>query len=132
MTNTQKFIEEVEERLTKVTPGPWANYECNRGVGVTFKSPAFNRGNFYIARYPMRTEYSLVSHEEWVNNAELIANAPAYLAKAISALKEAYLTLTEQLKHVCDEGGDKPCSQMWFQDVAQESLNEIEKILEEK
>lgn len=35
--------------------------------------------------------------------------------------------LESMLDHVCDGGGDRPCSQMWFQDVAEEALAEIEK-----
>lgn len=30
--------------------------------------------------------------------------------------------LESMLEHVCDGGGERPCSQMWFQDVAQEAL----------
>lgn len=30
--------------------------------------------------------------------------------------------LQSMLSHVCDGGGERPCSQMWFQDVAEEAL----------
>lgn len=28
------------------------------------------------------------------------------------------------LEHICDGGGERPCSQMWFQDVAEEALKD--------
>jgi hypothetical protein len=40
------------------------------------------------------------------------------LAVAIEALES-------MLSHICDGGGDFPCSQMWYQDVAQEALSKI-------
>lgn len=33
--------------------------------------------------------------------------------------------LQEMLGHVCDGGGERPCSQMWFQDVAERALRKL-------
>lgn len=126
MTSTQKFIQEVEKRLEAATPGPWFYDVGNCEVEGPGRCHIAHVGNL-DDRF-RRDDGS----DCWVNDGDMIAHSRTDLAKAIAALKEAHLTLTEQLKHVCDGGGDKPCSQMWFQDVAQESLNEIEKILGEK
>ncbi len=40
--------------------------------------------------------------------------------------------LEAMLEHTCDGGGEKPCSQMWFQDVAEEALAMYFKLCKEK
>lgn len=127
MTNTQKFIQEVEERLAKATPGPWDIEEAYWCWDGERKERIEDNATIAIRIGAIKScDGCAIATEP---DAILVSHSPIDLAKAIAALKEAHLTLTEQLKHVCDGGGDKPCSQMWFQDVAQESLDEIEKIL---
>lgn len=65
--------------MSKHTPGPWYNCRSLRAIRVLPASPAFERGIFSIAKYPMRTNKSLVTHEEWEANADLIAAAPEML-----------------------------------------------------
>ncbi len=48
------------------------------------------------------------------------------LAKSNEILREA---LVEMLDHVCDGSGEKPCSQMWFQDVAEDTLRKVDELL---
>lgn len=52
------------------------------------------------------------------NDAEVIrfVNYKAY-EQAVNALRE-------MREHICDGGGERPCSQMWYQDVIDETLGE--------
>lgn len=54
------------------------------------------------------------------------------LAPLHAALLEAVEALEGMNDHVCDGGGDFPCSQMWFQDVAREALAKIDKALDQQ
>lgn len=40
--------------------------------------------------------------------------------------------LEDMYENICDGGGEKPCSQMWYQDVIDEARAEVAKILEER
>ncbi len=62
--------------MSKHTPGPWFASFYKRAIVVSGESPAHSRGNFNIAKFPMRTNESLVSHDEWTANANLLAAAP--------------------------------------------------------
>lgn len=73
MTPTQKRLAEIRERVDKATPGPWYDSRTNKSIQVTKDSPAFKRGNFSICRYPTRTNDSLLTHDEWGANAEMLA-----------------------------------------------------------
>ena len=44
--------------------------------------------------------------------------------KAVERLVEALKVIDQE---ICDGGGDMPCSQMWYQDVAREALEAYEK-----
>ena len=57
------------------------------------------------------------------NEIQRIAPLHAVLLEAVEALEGMN-------DHVCDGGGDFPCSQMWFQDVAREALAKIDEALE--
>lgn len=54
----------------------------------------------------------------------------ASLAPLHAALVRAVEALEGMNDHVCDGGGDFPCSQMWFQDVATEALAKIDEFLD--
>lgn len=53
----------------------------------------------------------------------------AVSAQAITLLKEQAASLVsaleDMLEHICDGGGERPCSQVWFQDVAEEMLAKL-------
>ncbi len=39
--------------------------------------------------------------------------------------------LENMLEHICDGGGERPCSQMWFQDVAEDALMSARELLKQ-
>ncbi len=54
------------------------------------------------------------------------------LAPLHAALVCAVEALEGMNDHVCDGGGDFPCSQMWFQDVAREALAKIDEAINQQ
>jgi hypothetical protein len=92
--------------LMKHTPGPWFDSRSTKSIRITKDSPVFNRGtNFIIAKYPTRTNESLLSHEEWEANAKLIAAAPEMLEVLIECSKHGSLglVLSTKVKAVIDK-----------------------------
>lgn len=63
-----------------------------------------------------------------------LAYAAFYEGRKLAPLHAVLLEAVEALEgmndHVCDGGGDFPCSQMWFQDVAREALAKIDEALD--
>lgn len=82
--------------MSKHTPGPWFANFYDRTIDVTFESTAHKRGHFHIAKFPMRTDKSLVSHEEWKANARLMAAAPE-LYEAVKEMLEIEFLLDPRI-----------------------------------
>jgi hypothetical protein len=76
------------------TPAPWFDDRTKKAIKPTHESLAFTRGDFDIFRYPTRTNKSLLSHEEWDANAELVcflrnhASELLQMAREMEGLKE--------------------------------------------
>lgn len=87
MTDIQSLIKRAREVADKATPGPWYDDRYSKGIRVTSKSIAHSRGYFYIARYPTRTNESLVSHEEWDANSRFIAQSRTLVPELCYALE---------------------------------------------
>lgn len=84
---TDEELQEMEARCNAATPGPWYDSRPTKSIRVTHESPAFNRGSFNIAKYPTRTNESLLSHEEWEGNATFIAAARTDVLRLIKEVK---------------------------------------------
>jgi len=81
-------IDEIKALLKIITPGPWYNDLCTKSIRPAFESSAFSRGHFVIARYPTRTQQSLLSHEEWEANADFLSKAPQIVQFLLNELEK--------------------------------------------
>lgn len=75
---------------------------------------------------PMRERLEKAIADVECGNDRPIKEELAKLIAAVECLSEGY---AEMLEHLCDSRSDLPCSQMWFQDVADERLAQAEEIL---
>jgi FPC/CPF motif-containing protein YcgG len=81
-------IDQIKSLLKTITPHPWYNDFSTKSIRPAFESSAFSRGNFVIARYPTRTQQSLLSHEEWEANAEFLSKAPQIVQFLLNELEK--------------------------------------------
>lgn len=85
MNPITKFLDEVEQRLGKATPGPWV--DSKYGVITAGPMIEYTRGS-------SQSQIAMVMNAEWMlsgqrdENAQLIAHAPEYLKTLLAIVKE--------------------------------------------
>lgn len=75
--------------------------------------------NTHIEKLRFRSQ---ASDGYWKGLAEMNAEQRHSVQKLLAEYEKA---LEDMLEHICDGGGERPCSQMWFQDVAEEMLTKL-------
>jgi hypothetical protein len=97
MNDLNSFLKEVEERLSKATPGPWklyvpndcSNYEI---VGPNIKESNYKRSLLKIPHWGYDKNNEWMGQEN-IKNAEFISQMPTDLTKLIEIVKVQKIAL---------------------------------------
>lgn len=120
------WLKEVKERLAKATPGPWV-----------FANDSYEPTNKLWARFLLGKDEAVVIaaddyHMEFERvDAEFIAHARTDLETAIAVIERYEAALVEMHANQCGLSirMDRPCDQMWYQDMIEEALADASRLV---